>query len=111
MLREFGDRDGLTGCFNRRRFNEAMARRIAPRAEATRLGVLLMDIDHFKAINDQRGHLEGDRVLAAAPSSTATVARSSRCSSAGAIPPSSGCSPKPCEARSRLVAMGSDRAK
>lgn len=65
MLREFGDRDGLTGCFNRRRFNEAMARRLTPRAEATRLGVLLMDIDHFKAINDQRGHLEGDRVLVA----------------------------------------------
>lgn len=65
MLREFGDRDGLTGCFNRRRFNEAMARRARPRAEATRVGVLLVDIDHFKAINDQRGHLEGDRVLVA----------------------------------------------
>ncbi len=65
MLREFGDRDGLTGCFNRRRFNEAMARRVATRVEATRLGVLLADIDHFKAINDQRGHLEGDRVLMA----------------------------------------------
>lgn len=65
MLRDFGDRDGLTGCFNRRRFNEAMARRLAPRTEATRLGVLLADIDHFKAINDHRGHLEGDRVLVA----------------------------------------------
>ena len=68
MLREVGDRDGLTGCFNRRRFNEAMARRVAPRAEATRLGVLLADVDHFKAINDQRGHLEGDRVLMAVAS-------------------------------------------
>lgn len=65
MLRELGDRDGLTGCLNRRRFNEAMARLDAPAAEPIPLGVMLADIDHFKAINDERGHLEGDRVLAA----------------------------------------------
>ncbi|GAB3732086.1 hypothetical protein GCM10028794_08850 [Silanimonas algicola] len=65
MLREVGERDGLTGCFNRRRFNEALARRRAPRGPPSRLGVLLADIDHFKGINDQRGHLEGDRVLVA----------------------------------------------
>jgi diguanylate cyclase (GGDEF)-like protein len=65
MLREQGDRDGLTGCLNRRRFNEAMARLDASTGEPEPLGVMLADVDHFKAINDQRGHLEGDRVLAA----------------------------------------------
>jgi diguanylate cyclase (GGDEF)-like protein len=65
QLRELGDRDGLTGCFNRRSFNEALARLATPRGEAVALGVLLADVDHFKAINDQRGHLEGDRVLVA----------------------------------------------
>ena len=65
LLREQGDLDGLTGCFNRRRFNEALVRLGAPRSEAIPLGVLLADVDHFKAINDQHGHLEGDRVLVA----------------------------------------------
>lgn len=63
LLRELGDRDGLTGCLNRRSFNEALARLATPRGEPLSLGVLLADVDHFKAINDQRGHLEGDRVL------------------------------------------------
>ena len=64
-LRELGDRDGLTGSFNRRRFNEEIAKLATPRDDAVSLGVLLADIDHFKAINDSRGHLEGDRVLTA----------------------------------------------
>lgn len=65
QLREQGERDPLTGCFNRRRFNEAMARLSLARQDPQAMGVLLADIDHFKAINDQRGHLEGDRVLVA----------------------------------------------
>ncbi|MBS3959934.1 MAG: GGDEF domain-containing protein [Xanthomonadaceae bacterium] len=64
MLRELGERDALTGCLNRRSFNEAMAQRAAART-ATPLGVLLVDVDRFKAVNDRLGHLEGDRVLAA----------------------------------------------
>mgnify|MGYP002778090303 FL=1 len=65
QLREQGDRDGLTGALNRRRFNEALTRLAEPRAEPESLGVLLADVDHFKAINDEHGHLEGDRVLVA----------------------------------------------
>lgn len=64
MLRALGERDALTGCFNRRCFNEAMAT-LAQAPPAVRPGLLLLDIDHFKAINDGAGHLEGDRVLAA----------------------------------------------
>ncbi len=56
--------DGLTGCYNRhfgvRRLEEEFAR--AVRA-GTPLGVLMLDIDHFKSVNDTYGHLAGDRVL------------------------------------------------
>lgn len=57
--------DPLTGLYNRRfgtaRLSEEFQR--AVRAE-TPLSVLMLDIDHFKAINDTHGHLIGDRVLA-----------------------------------------------
>lgn len=56
--------DGLTGCYNRRfglaRLREEFAR--ALRMEAP-LAVILFDIDRFKSINDNWGHLAGDRVL------------------------------------------------
>jgi hypothetical protein len=56
--------DPLTGAFNRRsglqRPNEECSR--SNRAEGP-LGVLAFDIDHFKAVNDDHGHLVGDRVL------------------------------------------------
>ena len=56
--------DPLTGIYNRRfglgRLHEEFGR--AVRAAAP-LGVLMLDIDHFKAINDTYGHLVGDRVL------------------------------------------------
>jgi diguanylate cyclase (GGDEF)-like protein len=57
-------RDGLTGAFNRRHFEERL---IAEFAFATRHGtalcVLMADIDHFKRINDRWGHQAGDLVL------------------------------------------------
>ncbi|NDY43219.1 diguanylate cyclase [Dissulfurirhabdus thermomarina] len=56
--------DGLTGIANRRRFDEALARewRRAAR-DGHELGLVLLDIDHFKAYNDTYGHLEGDDCL------------------------------------------------
>ena len=56
--------DPLTGAANRRRFVE-QAEREVERAERshTGLSILLMDIDHFKAINDESGHECGDLVL------------------------------------------------
>lgn len=68
MLREQGNRDGLTGCLNRRSFNEALVRLQGVCPKPATIGVLLADIDHFKAINDHHGHLEGDRVLVAVAS-------------------------------------------
>jgi diguanylate cyclase (GGDEF)-like protein len=66
--------DPLTGIYNRRfglgRLREEFGRAIRM---ATPLGVLMLDIDHFKAVNDTYGHLVGDRVLR----SVCTIVRSS----------------------------------
>jgi diguanylate cyclase (GGDEF)-like protein len=63
-LEEISQMDALTGVANRRRFDAALElewRRLA-RAERP-LGLLLVDVDCFKAYNDSLGHLEGDRCL------------------------------------------------
>ena len=56
--------DALTGLLNRRATEEAVAAEIG---RAKRLGesfsVLMIDVDHFKAVNDAGGHAAGDRVL------------------------------------------------
>ena len=57
-------RDDLTGLLNRTGILEAIAERIAARRDDEPLAVVLIDLDHFKAINDQWGHLAGDAVLA-----------------------------------------------
>jgi diguanylate cyclase (GGDEF)-like protein len=56
--------DPLTGMFNRRGFAEACARVIEREAVAGRpVCVMILDIDHFKGINDRFGHPAGDEVL------------------------------------------------
>ncbi len=56
--------DGLTGCYNRRAVLELAEREIA-RSErsAADLAVMMIDIDHFKPLNDAHGHAAGDAVL------------------------------------------------
>jgi diguanylate cyclase (GGDEF)-like protein len=56
--------DGLTGLANRRVFDQVLTREVS-RAERTRepLSLIVFDVDHFKVINDTRGHLGGDQVL------------------------------------------------
>src|SRR6185312_10057944 len=65
-LYELSTRDPLTGLFNRKYFFERLGAEIL-RAKRTRegLGVVMLDIDHFKKVNDTLGHVVGDRVLRA----------------------------------------------
>jgi len=65
-LRAQALRDPLTGLFNRRFVDEWIIREVnrADRAGTT-LGVIMADLDHFKQINDLRGHDAGDAVLVA----------------------------------------------
>ncbi len=57
-------RDQLTGMYNRNFFKEIVDHRIHELStESAFLVVVLCDIDHFKSINDTRGHDEGDRIL------------------------------------------------
>jgi diguanylate cyclase (GGDEF)-like protein len=63
-LRRQAIRDGLTNLFNRRYMEETLEREIsrAQRKDAG-LGLLMIDIDHFKSFNDDYGHDAGDMVL------------------------------------------------
>ncbi len=56
------NRDSLTGLYNRRAF-EDLAGRIRNDGAANPLSLILVDLDHFKSINDQHGHAIGDSVL------------------------------------------------
>jgi len=61
---ELAHRDMLTGLANRRRLEDYLPQEIARAGrESTRLGVLYMDLDGFKPINDELGHDAGDLVL------------------------------------------------
>jgi diguanylate cyclase (GGDEF)-like protein len=64
-LRQLADHDPLTGVLNRRRFTEELDRWIAYSHRYGGQGaVLVIDVDHFKSINDAFGHGVGDQVLA-----------------------------------------------
>ncbi len=64
QLQEQAIRDPLTGVFNRRYFTEALESEIARAArENTSFSLIILDVDHFKKVNDTHGHKCGDLVL------------------------------------------------
>lgn len=63
-LREQALRDPLTGLYNRRYMEETLGRELErARRDSEPLSLLMIDLDHFKALNDEHGHAAGDRVL------------------------------------------------
>jgi diguanylate cyclase (GGDEF)-like protein/PAS domain S-box-containing protein len=65
-LRSQAIRDSLTGLFNRRYLEETMERELnRVKRQGIPLGVIMMDLDHFKQYNDTFGHSAGDALLSA----------------------------------------------
>ena len=63
-LERLSQRDPLTGVYNRRRFDEELSARLREARRYDRSGALLLiDLDRFKAINDEYGHTAGDQAL------------------------------------------------
>jgi len=63
-LRDSARRDGLTGLYNRSHFRDAFEQMLRDDQAAGRpTSLLMIDLDHFKSINDRHGHLVGDECL------------------------------------------------
>ena len=76
VLSESANRDSLTGIHNRRMFDDHMMRLWQQAArEHVPLALLLVDLDHFKAFNDCKGHQAGDACLAKVASVLPAAAR------------------------------------
>ena len=74
--RQLADTDALTGLHNRRMFHETLGREVARAQRYGRsLGLIVLDLDDFKEINDRYGHLAGDGVLAEVGERMRSVAR------------------------------------
>jgi diguanylate cyclase (GGDEF)-like protein len=64
LLKDMAIRDGLTGLFNHRHFQEALAIELVRAKRYKRsLSLIFVDVDSFKQYNDSHGHPEGDKVL------------------------------------------------
>jgi diguanylate cyclase (GGDEF)-like protein len=72
------DRDSLTDLLNHRAFYERLAQELARTArESSQVGVIAIDLDEFKAVNDSQGHLAGDKVLALTAAAIRSCSRQS----------------------------------
>ncbi|WP_114971901.1 sensor domain-containing diguanylate cyclase [Rhodoferax ferrireducens] len=77
-IEEMASTDKLTGLLNRQAYDILMDKLMAEHARQPRpISVLLLDLDHFKSVNDQYGHAMGDRVLRSVASQLRQVLRKS----------------------------------
>ena len=78
LLQERSARDPLTDVYNRGFFDEIFYTLTATALRShSPLAIMMVDIDNFKRVNDERGHLEGDRVLKTTAETLAATFRSS----------------------------------
>lgn len=63
QLRQLAETDGLTGILNRGALEQRAASMLASCPASQPMPLILLDIDHFKSINDHHGHVTGDEVL------------------------------------------------
>ena len=64
MIKNLAVRDGLTGLYNHRYFQDKLSEELAKADRYKKdLSLILTDVDHFKKFNDTYGHQEGDKVL------------------------------------------------
>jgi diguanylate cyclase (GGDEF)-like protein len=77
-LETLARQDPLTGLLNHREFHETLERELdRARRYGHRVCVVLLDLDGFKRVNDERGHAEGDRVLQGVAAEVERVSRAS----------------------------------
>lgn len=77
-LKQQATRDFLTGLFNRRHLDDVLPAMLAmAQRDRQPLSVVIIDLDHFKTVNDELGHAAGDRLLAAFGELLATHCRKS----------------------------------
>ncbi len=103
--------DPLTGLPNRRAFDERLAGELA-RLDRTEevVALLILDLDHFKALNDTSGHLSGDDALGSSPTSSGRASAPSTGPPGSAATSSRSCSPAPTRRRRRGSPSGFGRA-
>jgi diguanylate cyclase (GGDEF)-like protein len=77
-LQEQADRDSLTDLLNHRAFYQRLGQELSRgHRDGTRVGVITLDLDNFKALNDSHGHLAGDKALVVVASAILGCARQS----------------------------------
>ena len=78
-IQQLSQHDGLTGLYNRRVFVERLQQEVSRRNRSLKpLSLMMIDIDHFKRVNDSYGHQAGDAVL---QELTSIISSQVRCSS------------------------------
>ena len=77
QIKQLIDRDPLTGLFNRRAFDARLAQCLDAHPASEKLVVGILDLDHFKNINDRLGHQIGDALLVEVSRRLASVLRDS----------------------------------